>query len=125
MADTNGELTALSLDELAQSCEDNGLTSLICEQDFNATLEDVLSDNPEMEKDSDNAKVSAMERMLEENLEYGALSDDDDTDDDHSERLGARWDIIETIAIAWVFGKVKTLSEAQAMCNELVAKWQG
>lgn len=127
------ELQALTLDELDKSCTDNGLTSLICEQGFYATLEDVLNDNPDLDRNSDKAKVATMERMLEENLNFGALSEDKDTDEDHSDRLESRWDIIETIAVAWVFGRCaalgcgreNTLKDAQDMCDYLVQKQIG
>ena len=136
----------LSRDQLIRTCQDNNLTSLMCCQGYEATEEDVLNDNPELDPNSDDAqypspevqkerdlKESVMIRMLQENLDFGPLMEtDDETDrDDHPERMGARCDIVEVIAERWVAGSYsdnyqKTeLELAQADCNVLVSKWYG
>ena len=111
----------LTTEELAKSCEDNGLTCLVCGQGFMATLEDVISDNPGI-ADSD-AKVSAMERMLEENVDFGPLGEEYDTDETHPERLEARWDILGDLAERWVDGRYATLAECQTDCTALARLW--
>ncbi len=111
----------LTTEELAKSCEACGLTSLICEQGFMDTLVDVISDSPGI--DDRDAKVSAMERMLEENVDFGPLGAEYDTEENHPERLEARWDILGDLAARWVDGKYATLAECQTDCTELSRSW--
>ena len=136
----------LSRDQLIRSCQDNNITCLMCCQGYEATEEDVLNDNPELAPDNDDAqypspetqkardlKETVMIRMLQENLDFGPLMEtDDETErDDHSERMGARCDIVEVIAERWVSGTYSDdrhhteLELAQADCNALVTKWYG
>jgi hypothetical protein len=135
----------LTREQLIESCRKNGLTSLRCEQDYEATEQDVLDDNPELAADSDDAqypspdaqkdrdlKESVMCRMLEENLDFGPLMEtDDEADrDDHCERMEARCDIVEKVAERWVSGaytgKLKSeLELAQNYCESLVTEWYG
>lgn len=136
----------LSREQLIKSCQENHLTSLLCEQGYEATEEDVLNDNPELAEDDDTAvypspdcqkeralKESVMTRMLQENLDFGPLMEtDDETErDDHPERMEARCDIVEAIAERWVDGYFYTgkkkceLQLAQEDCNAMVAKWYG
>lgn len=122
----------LTLEQLDESCRRNGLTSLVCEQGFKATLQDVLDDYPDVTPTPAGdfgLFVSAMERMLEENLDYGRYSDsgeDDAVGEEHSFKLQNRWDIIEQVATAWVngefSGKDKPEKElAQEMATRLAA----
>ncbi len=92
--------------ELAESCQKNGITSLHCEQDYEATKLDVLNDNPKLIDDETELKEATMRRMLDESLDFGPLNEDDDeTDrDDHSARMEARCDITEFVANSWVDG---------------------
>ncbi len=135
----------LSRKQLIKSCRENHLTSLLCEQGYEATEEDVLNDNPELAADDDTAvypsqetqkerdlKEAVMIRMLQENLDFGPLMEtDDETDrDDHPERMEARCDIVEKVAERWVEGrytgkKKRELELAQNYCESLVTEWYG
>jgi len=122
----------LTLEQLDDSCRRNGLTALLCEQDFKATLQDVLDENPDMTPTpaGDFALCEmAMERMLEENLDYGKYSDSesDDVGEENSFKMQNRWDIIEKVATAWVNGEFSGKEQpekelAQAMVSRLVAE---
>lgn len=62
-----------SWDQLEKECK--GLTSLICEQDFNATRQDVMDDNLDSDLDEVDLKLETMFRMLDENLDYGKYNE--------------------------------------------------
>ena len=96
----------LTHEELAESCRKNGITCLLCEQDYEATKRDVLDDNPELEHDETELKEATMWRMLDESLDFGPLNEDDDEidRDDHSDRMDARCEITEFVANRWVDG---------------------
>lgn len=112
----------VSFASLREICERENITCLRCEQSFDATMDDVISDNPEMTVDE--LKVSTMIRMLEENLDYGPLAETDDETDlpDHSDRMAARADISEAIAQDFVDGKVTTLAQANEKALSLAVE---
>ena len=113
----------LSFEELRRSCEANGVTCLVCEQGFEDTMDDVVNEDPGI--GLGDLKSAVMFRMLEENLDYGLLSEEDDEDDcgdAHSERLAARCDICDEVADRWIAGrytKGNELEEAKADSRKL------
>ena len=104
-----------------------GVTSLMCEQDFNATKQDSFDDNGWGEEDEDGLiigedkdfgydtywKLDTVWRMLDENLDYGKFNEGADERDDtssdnydsqfHSEMMGIRDAICEVVSSDWVF----------------------
>lgn len=95
---------ALSDSEIKESCERCGLTTLLCEQGFDATLDDTREMNPDL--DEHELHVATLVRMLDENLDFGVLAEDDDEleRDDHCERMAVRADISELVADRWAAG---------------------
>ena len=94
----------LTHEQLAESCARNNLTAFICGQDYWATLDDA-KDNDVAEEDK---KAWVMSNMLQENLNYGALEETDEEDDNselHSERMAARDDILCKVVDKWVAGE--------------------
>jgi len=134
-------MAELTHSELDASCRNNGLTSLLCEQGYMATKEDVLNDNPDWTEDNvlgedgkreleTSIKQETMFRMLIENLDFGPLREtDDETErDDHPTLMAARDDICSEIADNWVAGKYSGKHDrefvlAQYECNRLVDEW--
>lgn len=109
----------LTHEQLAESCTRNNLTAYVCGQDYWATLEDAK----ENEVEPDQQKTWTMEQMLLENLDFGKYSDNDDEeyDDDHSERMATRYDILDKVVDSWVAGELsgKEKTELQ-LAQELV-----
>lgn len=105
-------------EELAESCRKNDIWWGACGQGYMATLADVLDNNPGMERDDWGTKVTAMGMMLEENVSFGELDEELDTDEDRPDRMGARWDILDILAELWISGEYsgKTAPEL-AMCQ--------
>ena len=100
---------------LSDSCKRNNLTSLICEQGWEETMDDVLADNPDIT--ADDLKTATMYRMLDENLDYGPFTETDD-EDCHQERMEVRCDICEQVADKWVNGEfANTLSQKHTIHN--------
>ena len=117
---------ALTNEELQQSCVRNDIWCLACGQDYLATLDDVIENNPGMERDDDGTKITAMGMMLEENVNFGELDEELDTEDNHPDRMGARWDILDELADRWVAGVYSGKEEpeialCQKECDALVA----
>lgn len=118
---------ALTNEELQQSCKDNDIWCLACGQDYMATLEDVLADNPDLDRESQAAREITMSRMLEETVNFGQLDEVFDTEDNHPERLEQRWNILEELASSWVLEDytghegVSELEACQMDCDRLVA----
>lgn len=112
----------VSFATLREICERGNITCLHCEQGFDATMDDVISDNPDMTVDE--LKVATMIRMLEENLDYGPLAETDDEADlpDHSERMAARADICEAVAQDFVDGKITLLAQAKEKAINLAVE---
>ena len=112
----------VSFASLREICERANITCLHCEQGFEATMDDVISDNPDMTVDE--LKVSTMIRMLEENLDYGPLAETDDEADlpDHSDRMAARADICEAVAQDFVDGKITLLAQAKEKAINLAVE---
>jgi hypothetical protein len=102
----------ISFASLRQFCERNNVTALRCEQGFEATMQDVLDDNPDIS--ATELKTATMCRMLEENLDYGPLTETDDEADlpDHSDRMAARHDIIDAVAEGVVNGEIVGMAQA-------------
>jgi len=118
----------LTNEELDKSCRDNGLWWGVCGQGYMATLADVLGNNPGMDRDEWSTKVTAMAMMLEENLSFGDLEEDNDTDDNHPDRMGARWDILDELAERWISGEytgkgVPEKELCQKDCTSLAEDW--
>lgn len=103
----------LTSEELDESCRRCGITCLICEQGFHATMDDAKLDNPDIEPDD--LLVETMYRMLDENLDFGKYSSDDgDPDSDaHAGLMVARSDLLETIAHRWVKGNYSGRGEQE------------
>ena len=112
------ERTNEQLDEL---CREYGISAFICGQGFMETLNDVLGDNPGL--DPREAKLTAMSLLLEENVPFGRLDEEYDTEDDHPDRLEARWDILEELAEGWVDGKYSRMDECEADCHRKAEEW--
>lgn len=122
-------MAELTHSELDASCRNNGLTSLLCEQGYMDTKDDVLADHPEGMDDTE-VKQETMFRMLIENLDFGPLREtDDETErDDHPDLMAARDDICSEIADNWVAGKYSGKHDrefviAKYECNRLVDEW--
>lgn len=110
-----------SWEQLEKECNSEGLTSLLCCQNFNATKEDSFEDNGWGETDEDGEpignsenydyetswKLDTMCRMLDENLDYGKYNeteeDCDAKDTTHSALMDLRCTISENVAWAWIF----------------------
>ena len=112
----------VSFASLREICERENITCLRCEQGFEATMEDVINDEPDMTVDE--LKIATMIRMLDENLDYGPLAETDDEADlpDHSDRMAARADISEAVAQDFVEGKVTTLAKANEKALSLAVE---
>ena len=116
---------AMGFKYLSESCKRNNLTSLICEQGWEETMDDVLADNPDIT--ADDLKTATMYRMLDENLDYGDLAEFDD-EPYHQERMEARCDICEQVADKWVNGEFANkptpeLEQARNMSRRLADEW--
>ena len=119
------ELTHEQLSEICRKC---GITSLLCEQGYEATLQDVLDDNPEYPRESREAKIDTIDRMLMDTLDFGPASDDVDLDDDEDElisRMEQRDSVLEVVVPKLVDGEYsggdKTeLELAQEECNRIL-----
>lgn len=110
-----------SWEQLEKECNSEGLTSLVCNQNFNATKKDSFEDNGQGETDEDGEpignsedydyetswKQDTMFRMLDENLDYGKYNETegecDATDMTHSALMDLRCTIAENVAWAWIF----------------------
>lgn len=115
----------LTNEELQKSCIRSDIWCLACAQDYEDTLDDVLDNNPDLERDDEGTKITAMSMMLEENLDFGGLDEDLDTEKNHSDRMGLRWDILDELAERWVNGKYsgkkdKEITLCQRDCTRLV-----
>ena len=116
---------AMGFKYLSDSCKRNNLTSLICEQGWEETMDDVLADNLDIA--ADDLLYAAMYRMLDENLDYGDLAEFDD-EPYHQERMEARCDICEQVAEKWVNGEFANkptpeLEQARNMSRRLADEW--
>ena len=116
---------AMGFKYLSDSCKRNNFTSLICEQGWEETMDDVLADNPDIA--ADDLLYAAMYRMLDENLDYGDLAEFDD-EPYHQERMEARCDICERVAEKWVNGEFANkptpeLVLARAESKRLAKDW--
>ena len=115
----------LTHEQLAESCTRNGLSAYVCGQDYWATLEDAKDNDVE----EDQRKYWVMEQMLLEELDFGQYneSDDEDSDDWHSERMAIRYDILDKVVDEWVSGmysgkEASELELAQRAVNEVLRK---
>ena len=117
----NKWMSVKTWETLEKECNTEGLTSLLCCQDFNATKEDSFEDNGWGEVDEDGFiigdsenfdyetawKHDTMFRMLDENLDYGKYSEtEEELDDDdgltHSALMDLRCTIADEVAWAWI-----------------------
>lgn len=112
----------VSFASLRQFCERNNVTALRCEQGFEATMQDVLDDNPDIS--ASELKTATMCRMLEENLDYGPLTETDDEADlpDHEYRMTARHDIIDIVAEGVVNGEIAGMAQANRKAYDLAVE---
>ena len=110
-----------SWEQLEKECNSEGLTSLVCNQNFNATKKDSFEDNGWGETDEDGEpigncvdydyetawKQDTMCRMLAENLDYGKYNETEEECDakdmTHSALMDLRCTISENVAWAWIF----------------------
>ena len=121
---------AKSWEQLEKEME--GITSLLCCQDFNATREDSKEGNSYGDEQYDTYwKIDTVGRMLDENLDYGKYNETEEEFDDprfdgnyHSMLLGIRCDIADKVAVEWVKldGVVSDLDSAQKFTDKLVAE---
>ena len=112
--------------------EMDGISSLICCQDFNATKEDSFEDNGwgNEYKHEIYWKVDTVCRMLDENLDYGKYNETEEELDDprfdgmyHSMLMDIRSNIVNTVAWEWVFSsEVHDLESAQKLADKLVSE---
>lgn len=130
-----------SWQQLENECNAEGLTSLVCRQDFASTKEDSFKDNGWTEQSEADWKQDTMCRMLAENLDFGRYNETtaelENNDSTHSAFMGLRNAILENVAFAWIFydngldprnpdykgNKVFDLKSAQIMTDELVAEY--
>lgn len=112
----------VSFASLRQFCERDNVTALRCEQGFEATMQDVLDSNPDIS--AAELKTATMCRMLEENLDYGPLTETDDEADlpDHSDRMAARHDIIDAVAEGVVNGEIAGMAQANRKAYDLAVE---
>jgi hypothetical protein len=75
----NTVLSNTQLDEICRKC---GITCLLCEQGYFATLDDVTADNPDYTIGSYEAKRDTIDRMLMDTLDFGPYNDKDDLEED-------------------------------------------
>lgn len=110
-----------SWEQLEKECNSEGLTSLVCNQNFNSTKKDSFEDNGWGETDEDGEpignsedydyetswKQDTMFRMLDENLDYGKYNETEEecdvADMTHSALMDLRCTIAENVAWAWIF----------------------
>lgn len=110
-----------SWEQLEKECNAEGLTSLVCNQNFIATKKDSFEDNGWGETDEDGEpigncenfdyetswKQDTMFRMLDEKLDYGKYNETeeerDSNDMTHSALMDLRCTIAENVAWAWIF----------------------
>lgn len=113
-------------EDIEKEVNNDGLTSLICCQGFEATKQDSMEDNNWQDSDETNWKQDTMFRMLDENLNYGKYTETEEereaADNRHSALMGLRSNIADRVAFAWITGEVNNLKEAQAMADVLVEK---
>lgn len=113
-------------EDLEKEVNNDGLTSLICCQGFEATKQDSMEDNNWQDSDETKWKEDTMFRLLDENLNYGKYTETEEerdaADDRHSALMGLRCNIADRVAFAWITGEVNNLKEAQAMADVLVGK---
>lgn len=99
-----------------------GLTCLICQQGWDETMQDCISDN---DYDDDEfgqrcLKEDVVFRLLDENLDYGCFNETEEELDNNelrSEMLEKRCCICEEISTIWVDGAIKCFDEAQSFLN--------
>ena len=126
----------LTHEQLAETCRRCGITAFLCEQGYSATLEDVLSDNPEYDRNSTEAKTGAIDLMLMSTLDFGPYADADDLDEDEEmARMEERDRVLEAVVPKLVNGEysgqaMNELELAQAECvrmtiPEKVGKYPG
>ena len=112
----------LSHEQLNDICRKCGITAYLCEQGYMATLEDVLADHPEYARDSREAKVDTVDRMLMSTLDFGPYADVDEFDEEEeSYRMEQRDRVLEVVVERLVDGdyskcEMNELEMAQAEC---------
>ena len=117
------ELTHEQLSEICRKC---GITALYCEQGYEETLRDVLEDNPEYPRESREAKIDTIDRMLMDSLDFGPAADEDDLPEEElMERMELRDSVLEVVVPKFVDGEYSgkgqdELALAQADCNEIL-----
>ena len=128
--------TVLSNTQLDDICRKCGITAFLCEQGYNATLDDVLSDHPEYGRDSIEAKTAAIDIMMMSTLDFGPYADVDDIDEDEEmARMEERDRVLDVVVPKLVTGEysgqeMNELELAQAECvrmtmPEKVGKYAG
>lgn len=112
----------VSFASLRQFCERGNVTALRCEQGFEATMQDVLDSNPDIS--AADLKTATMCRMLEENLDYGPLTETDDEAErpDHPYLLTARHDILDLVAEEVVNGEIAGMAQANRKALSLAVE---
>jgi hypothetical protein len=116
----------LSHEQLSEICRKCGITSLYCEQGYEDTLQDVLDDNPEYSRESRDAKIDTIDRMLMDSLDFGPASDVYDLDEGETiSRMELRDSVLEEVVPKFVDGEYsgggKTeLELAQEECNRIL-----
>lgn len=65
-------------------------------------------------------KIEIVSRILEENLDFGPLSENLDTDQNRDARFEKRYDLLDPIADMWVEGEISSVKEAQAELDQSI-----
>ena len=115
----------LSFEQLEQSAQENSLHAYYCTDCFSAIREELQEEFPDLTETE--LKEEIMFRLLDENLDYGAFSEqawefDGKHDAEHSKRMEIRAAICEKVAHAWVAGEVDSIETAQKYVEDLIQK---
>lgn len=118
----NTVLSNTQLDEICRKC---GITCLLCEQGYFATLDDVTADNPDYTIGSYEAKRDTIDRMLMDTLDFGPYNDKDDLEEDKLiEAMEERDRVLDIVVPKFVSGfycghEMNELEMAQHECVTL------
>ncbi|MDE6351399.1 MAG: hypothetical protein K2K67_10400 [Treponemataceae bacterium] len=116
----------LTFVQLEKSANKSGLSAYFCNDTFKRILSDLQEENDGLAEIE--LKEEVMFRLLDENLNYGASSEqswelDGAHDRKHSQLMETRAVICEQVAHAWVMGEIDTLISAQKLADKLVKKF--
>ncbi len=115
----------LTFAQLEKSAAENGLCAYYCGDNFSTIREELQEESSDLTETE--LKEEIMFRLLDENLDYGAFSEqvwefDGEHDAEHSKRMEIRTTICEKVAHAWVAGEVDSIETAQKYVEDLIQK---